>query len=168
MMDGNSLNSTWVKLEYLATWSIHDQFIIQIKDQRNNVNSQKRQSEFTIVSPIPRLRIPANGASGLSVWPEDNQIGIAHPNNSEKWLNRETRQELSQSMEPVWYSEYAVSAIITHLTTRRSESRWSVKAFMNWWTRWPNGQIFHICTVKSMLVKNIRHVDKCYNKHKYN
>lgn len=39
-----------------------------------------------IVSPIPRLKIPAKGASGRSLKPEDNQIGSAHPSNSEKWL----------------------------------------------------------------------------------
>lgn len=48
-----------------------------------------RTSKLTIVSPIPRLKIPAKGASGLSLYPEDIQIGSAHPNKSEKWLKKE-------------------------------------------------------------------------------
>lgn len=43
-------------------------------------------STLTIVSPIPRLKIPAKGARGRSLYPEDIQIGSAHPNKSEKWL----------------------------------------------------------------------------------
>lgn len=43
-------------------------------------------SSLTIVSPIPRLKIPAKGARGRSLYPEDIQIGSAHPNKSEKWL----------------------------------------------------------------------------------
>lgn len=39
-----------------------------------------------IVSPIPRLKIPAKGARGRSLYPEDIQIGRAHPSKSEKWL----------------------------------------------------------------------------------
>lgn len=45
-------------------------------------------STLTIVSPIPRLKIPAKGASGRSLNPEDIQIGSAHPNKSEKWLDK--------------------------------------------------------------------------------
>lgn len=47
-----------------------------------------RVTKLTIVSPIPRLSIPAKGARGRSLYPEDIQIGSAHPNNSEKWLNK--------------------------------------------------------------------------------
>lgn len=41
----------------------------------------------TIVSPIPRLKIPAKGARGRSLYPEDIHIGRVHPNKREKWPN---------------------------------------------------------------------------------
>jgi hypothetical protein len=47
---------------------------------------RERERELTIVSPIPRLKIPAKGARGRSLYPEDIQIGRAHPSKSEKWL----------------------------------------------------------------------------------
>ena len=40
----------------------------------------------TIESPIPRLKIPAKGARGRSLKPEDIQMGSAQPSKSEKWL----------------------------------------------------------------------------------
>lgn len=46
------------------------------------------KEKLTIVSPIPRLKIPAKGASGRSLYPEDIQIGSAHPSKSEKWLEK--------------------------------------------------------------------------------
>lgn len=49
---------------------------------------RKYNSVLTIVSPIPRLKIPAKGASGRSLNPEDIQIGRAQPNKSEKWLEK--------------------------------------------------------------------------------
>lgn len=49
------------------------------------VGAEQKKS-FTIVSPIPRLSIPANGDKALSLNPEDIQIGSAHPSKSEKWL----------------------------------------------------------------------------------
>jgi hypothetical protein len=39
-----------------------------------------------MVSPIPKLRIPAKGASGRSFNPDDIHLGSAQPNKSEKWL----------------------------------------------------------------------------------
>lgn len=42
---------------------------------------------------MPRLSIPAKGANGRSLNPEDIQIGSAHPNNSEKWLIKELAKE---------------------------------------------------------------------------
>ena len=42
--------------------------------------------ELTMVSPIPKLRIPAKGASGRSFSPDDIHLGSAQPSKSEKWL----------------------------------------------------------------------------------
>jgi len=39
-----------------------------------------------MVSPIPKLRIPAKGASGRSFSPDDIHLGSAQPSKSEKWL----------------------------------------------------------------------------------
>jgi hypothetical protein len=39
-----------------------------------------------MVSPIPKLRIPAKGASGRSFNPDDIHLGSAQPSKSEKWL----------------------------------------------------------------------------------
>jgi hypothetical protein len=39
-----------------------------------------------MVSPIPKLTIPAKGASGRSLNPDDIHLGSTQPNNSEKWL----------------------------------------------------------------------------------
>jgi hypothetical protein len=52
------------------------------------VHYRERERELTIVSPIPRLKIPAKGARGRSLYPEDIQIGRAHPSKSEKWLGK--------------------------------------------------------------------------------
>ena len=49
----------------------------------------KNKNKLTIVSPIPRLNIPAKGARGRSLYPVDIQIGSAHPSKSEKWLHKE-------------------------------------------------------------------------------
>ncbi|GER27345.1 periplasmic solute-binding protein, partial [Striga asiatica] len=61
---------------------------LQTKGSSKSESTAKEDHIFTIVSPIPRLRIPAKGASGRSLKPEDSQMGIAHPSNSEKWLKR--------------------------------------------------------------------------------
>lgn len=60
-------------------------------------NNEKKilNSILTIVSPIPRLKIPAKGASGRSLNPEDIQIGSAQPNKSEKWLKNIERYKLN-------------------------------------------------------------------------
>lgn len=50
-------------------------------------------SSLTIVSPIPRLKIPAKGARGRSLYPEDIQIGSAHPSKSEKWLKNKKKND---------------------------------------------------------------------------
>lgn len=67
---------------------------------------------LTIVSPIPRLKIPAKGARARSLYPEDNQIGRAHPSKSEKWLGkrkfcheRELNAAVYQKHSNMGYSE---------------------------------------------------------------
>lgn len=49
--------------------------------------SHTLDTELTMVSPIPKLRIPANGASGRSFNPDDIHLGSAQPSKREKWLD---------------------------------------------------------------------------------
>lgn len=46
---------------------------------------------------MPRLKIPANGASGRSLKSDDSQIGIAHPNNNEKWLKNDKKEKKGET-----------------------------------------------------------------------
>lgn len=51
-----------------------------------NKENYFKEESLTMVSPIPRLKIPAKGASGRSLNPEHNHFGNAQPNRREKWL----------------------------------------------------------------------------------
>lgn len=102
---------------------------------------------LTIVSPMPRLKIPAKGARGRSLYPEDNHIGRAHPNKREKWLRNAQRYGGKVSQEIGYMTKKYSSCLqkaAKYLMTSKSESRWSVKALINWWTGCPKGQIFQI------------------------
>lgn len=79
---------------------------------------------LTIVSPIPRLKIPANGARGRSLNPDDIQIGNAQPNSSEKWLKKVKKlliKTCSCQTCMLWFSNEGYN--MAYLTIRRSESR---------------------------------------------
>lgn len=68
-------------------------------------------TKLTIVSPIPRLKIPAKGARGRSLYPEDSHIGRAHPNKREKWLkNAKIWGNVSQGRR---YATKKYSSLIT-------------------------------------------------------
>lgn len=69
---------------YKAQFSMSYNITCQLTCQ---INGREQVSTLTIVSPIPRLKIPAKGTRGRSLYPEDIQMGSAHPNRSEKWLN---------------------------------------------------------------------------------
>lgn len=76
-----------------------------------------------MVSPIPRLSIPANGARGRLLNPDDNHFGRAHPSNREKWL-KSPYKDISEN----YHSKQDLHAVLgrekdTYLTIRISESR---------------------------------------------
>lgn len=87
------LNMNLAQLNYLD--STNNTFVSKEMYILTKIIELKKISFLTIVSPIPRLKIPAKGASGRSLKPEDNQIGSAHPSNSEKWLNGDRRKSYS-------------------------------------------------------------------------
>lgn len=65
------------------TIKILKQWLEEIEAGANKLITNKN---ITIVSPIPRLKIPAKGARGRSLNPEDIHFGSAHPSKREKWL----------------------------------------------------------------------------------
>lgn len=85
--------------QFYSTWG-HHTYTQQLMPEHKNTTIKLKLSNscfvsssfsaitLTIVSPIPRLKIPEKGARGRSLYPEDIQIGRAHPNKSEKWLNK--------------------------------------------------------------------------------
>lgn len=58
--------------------------LIQERDKGRRNNPTNWQLKLTIVSPIPKLKIPAKGARGRSLNPEDIHFGRAHPSKREK------------------------------------------------------------------------------------
>jgi len=68
---------------------------------------RERERGLTIVSPIPRLKIPAKGARGRSLYPEDIQIGRAHPSKSEKWLSKRKFCHEKELNEAVYHKHCA-------------------------------------------------------------
>lgn len=110
-----------------------------------------------MVSPIPKLRIPAKGASGRSFNPDDIHLGSAQPSKSEKWLKTPIILGLSYH-RTCKKSEIWNEGNEAYLTIRISESRWSVKAFINWCTSFPRGYISQIWGMVKHFMRHRTHV----------
>jgi hypothetical protein len=114
----------------------------------------RSDTELTMVSPIPKLRIPAKGASGRSFNPDDIHFGSAQPSKSEKWLHTDNIRFSTTEHDKKWDTKWRKWSLLKHtyLTIRISESRWSVKAFINWCTTRPRGYISQIWGMVNILL----------------
>lgn len=111
----------------------------------------------TIVSPIPRLKIPAKGASRRSLYPEDIQNGSAHPSKSEKWLWK-WKQRANQSL----HQRYAFQTQTGKKTSSSHAWQWGDQSHDGLWMHsWIDVWVvplakFSIAKTKHMFMKNIR------------